>query len=145
MNNECHHDDPEEEVGENHNDDGDLQHEETVATLQFPIRQPTGQAPMKNISPSVLPRFHGKATEDPDEFLFEFDILCQSYDYTSSEKKLNHFPATLKYNALHWFMSLRGEAAETWEKMKHVFLGKYQEYCRTKDKKEEIFNMVKKR
>ena len=33
MNNECHHDDREEEAGENNNDKGDLQHEETVATL----------------------------------------------------------------------------------------------------------------
>ena len=33
MNNERHHDDCEEEEGDNHNDNGDLQHEETVATL----------------------------------------------------------------------------------------------------------------
>ena len=52
MNNEFHDDDCEEEVGKNNNDDGDLQHEETISTLQFPIWKPTGQAPMKNISPS---------------------------------------------------------------------------------------------
>ena len=62
MNNECHHDDREEEVGENHNDDGDLQHEETVSTLQFLIWKPNGHVPMNNISPLVLPHFHGKAT-----------------------------------------------------------------------------------
>ena len=62
MNNERHHDDHEEEVGENHNDDGDLQHEETISTIQFPIWKPNGQEPMKNISPSVLPLFHVKAT-----------------------------------------------------------------------------------
>ena len=73
---------------------------------------------MKNISPSVLPRFHGKATKDPDEFLFEFDILCRSYDYTSNEQKLKHFPSTLKYNSLRWFMSLVGEIVATWEHMK---------------------------
>ena len=55
---------------------------------------------MKNISPLVLPHFHGKSTEDSDEFLFEFDILCRIYDYTSSEQKLKLFPATLKDNAL---------------------------------------------
>ena len=55
---------------------------------------------MKNISPSVLPRFNGKATKDLDEVLFEFDILCRNYDYTSSEQKLKLFPATLKDNAL---------------------------------------------
>ena len=28
--------------------------------------------------------------------------------------------------------------------MKHVFLRKYQEYCRMKDKREDLFNMVEK-
>ena len=41
MNNECHHDDREELVGDNDNDNGNLQHEEIIATLQFPIRQTT--------------------------------------------------------------------------------------------------------
>ena len=99
---------------------------------------------MKNISPSVLSHFHEKSTEDPDEFLFEFDILCWSYDYTSNEQKLKLFPATLKDNALHWFMSLGGETVATWDQMKQVFLRKYQEYCRTKDKREELFKMVQK-
>ena len=91
---------------------------------------------MKNISPSVLPHFHGKATEDPNEFLFEFDILYRSYDYTSSEQKLKLFPATLKDNALHWFMSLGGGTVTTSDWMKQVFLEKYQEYFNTKDKRE---------
>ena len=43
-----------------------------------------GISPMKNISPSVLPHFYGKVAEDPDEFLFEFDILCRRYDYTTN-------------------------------------------------------------
>ena len=51
MNNERHLNNHEEEVGENHDDNGDLQHEETFSKLHFPIRKPTGQAPMKNISP----------------------------------------------------------------------------------------------
>ena len=87
---------------------------------------------MKNISPLVLPHFHGNSTEDPDEFLFEFDILCRIYDYISSEKKLKLFPTTLKDNALHWFMILGGETVTAWDQMKQVFLEKYKEYCRTK-------------
>ena len=71
-----------------------------VATLQFPIQKLEGISPMKNISPSMLPRFHGKATEDPDEFLFEFDILCHSYDYINDAQKMKLFQATLKDNAL---------------------------------------------
>ena len=142
MNNKRHLDDHEEVVGDNHHNDGELHNEEAVATLQFPIRQPTGLTPMKNISPSVLPCFHGTVTEDPYEFLFEFDILCRSYDYTSIEQKMKLFPATLKENTLPWFMSLGGETITTWEQMKQVFLGKYQEYCRTKDKREELFKMM---
>ena len=52
------------------------------------------------------------------------------------------FPATLKDNALHWFMSLGGGTVTTWDQMKQVFLEKYQEYCNTKDKREELFKMV---
>ena len=68
----------EEVMGANYHHENRSLPEGTVATLQFLIQQPDGAAPMKNISPSVLPRFHGKAAEDPNEFLFEFDILCRS-------------------------------------------------------------------
>ena len=85
-----------------------------------------------------------KAINDPNEFLFVFGILCPSYDYTSSEQKMKFFRATLKDNALCLFMSLGGETVTTWEQMKHVFLGKYQEYCRTKDKREEWLKMMQK-
>ena len=73
---------------------------------------------MKNISPSVLPNFHGNSFEDPDEFIFEFDILYQIYDYISSEQKLKLFPPTLKGNALWWLMSFDIETIMTWDQMK---------------------------
>ena len=60
----------EEEMGENHHHEGDSLPEGTVATLQFPIQQLEGIAPMKNILPSMLPLFYGKEAEDPDEFMF---------------------------------------------------------------------------
>ena len=123
-------------MGENYHHENHPFPEGTMATLQFPIQQPEGIAPIKNISPSVLPRFHGRATEDPDEFLFEFDILCRSYDYVTDAQKLKLFPATLKDNALRWFMSLGGGTITNWDRMKQVFLEKYQEYCNTKDKRE---------
>ena len=99
---------------------------------------------MKNISPSVLPRFHGKVVEDPDEFIFEFDILCRSDDYITNAQKMKLFPATLKDNALCQFMSLGGGTVTNWDRMKQVFLAKYQEYCNTKDNREELFKMVQK-
>ena len=41
-------------------------------------------------------------------------------------------------------MSLGGGTVANWDKMKQVFLEKYQEYCNTKDKREELFKMGQK-
>jgi hypothetical protein len=74
-NEELHHD---EQVGL----EVEVNDENSFSTLGFPIGDlPRGVAPMKNIPLSPLPNFHGLSSEDPDEFLFEFDILCRSYDY----------------------------------------------------------------
>ena len=126
MNNKHHHDSCEEGLGENHNDNDDLQHEDTIATLQFPIRKQLDMPIWKIFHPQLLPHSRGKSTEDPDEFLFDFDILCRIYDYTSSDKKLKLFPTTLKDNSLRWFMSLGGDIVTTWDQMKQVILVKYQ-------------------
>ena len=82
-----HNSEEEEAMGENHHHEGNSLPEGMVATLQFLIQQLEGIAPMKNISPLVLPHFYGKAVEDPDEFIFEFDILCHSYDYITMHKR----------------------------------------------------------
>ena len=76
----------------------------------------------KNISPSILPNFHGLRSEDPETFLFEFEVLCRSYDYLHDAQKLKLFPATLKYVTLKWFMSLGINSIRTWEQMKNTFL-----------------------
>ena len=99
---------------------------------------------MKNIPFLALPNFHGLSSEDPDEFLFEFDILCRSYDYVTNAQKLKLFPTTLKGNALRWFMSFWIQVITTWEQMKQKFLLKYQDYCRTRENKDELFNMAQK-
>ena len=105
-NEELHHEEHVEEVN----------NENSFSTLVFPIGDlPRGVAPMKNIPLSALPNFHGLSSKDPDEFLFEFDILCRSYDYISNAKKLKLFPTILKGNALRWFMSLGGHVITTWD------------------------------
>jgi hypothetical protein len=90
------------------NNEDQVNDENTISTLVFPITNITtrGMDPMKNIPLSTMPNFHGISTEDPDEFLFEFDILCRIYDYTTTVQKLKLFPTTLKGNTLIWFMSL---------------------------------------
>ena len=65
-------------------------------TLKFPIIDSGRVAPKKSISPHVLPNFHGLENEDPDVFLFQFEVLCRGYGYCSNDQKLNVFPLTLK-------------------------------------------------
>ena len=99
--------------------EGEGKDDNSLSTLGFPIGDlPRGATPMKNIPLSALPNFHGLSSEDPDEFLFEFDILRRSYDYISNAQKLKLFPATLKGNTLRWFMSLGGHVITTWDQMK---------------------------
>ena len=41
-------------------------------------------------------------------------------------------------------MSLGAQVITTWDQMKERFLTKYQDYCRTRERKEELFKMVQK-
>ena len=72
---------------------------------------------MKNLSPSALSHFHGLNTEYPDTFLFEFVVLCRTYDYEKDEQKLKLFPPTLKDATLRWFMGLPGNSITTLAQM----------------------------
>jgi hypothetical protein len=92
---------------------------------------------MKNIPPSTLPNFHGMVTKDPKTFLFEFDVLCRSYDYSSDTQKLKLFPATLKDVALCWFMGLGTNEIKTWDEMRKTFLEKYNDYCTNRGMRED--------
>jgi hypothetical protein len=93
--------------------------------FEFPIRESDGEAKMKNINPSALPHFHGLVSKDPDTFLFEFAVICRTYDYTTDEHKLKLFPSTLNNSALIWFMSLEGNNITTWDQMKNTFSERY--------------------
>ena len=96
---------------------------------------------MKKIPPSVLPNFYGMSTEDPDAFVFEFDILCRTYQYTDYTHKLRLFLATQKEANLKWFMGLGEHTIASWDEMKKFFLKNDQAYCRARDSKEDIFIM----
>ena len=73
---------------------------------------------MKNITPSILPQFHGIPIEDPDAFLFEFNILFRRYNYSQDGHKLKLFPTTLNEYALRWFMGPEYDSILTWDDMK---------------------------
>jgi len=97
---------------------------------------------MKPIPLQNIHTFHGLTLDDLDAFLFEFDVLCQGYDYTTNPQKLTLFPSMLKGAALHWFMGLGGGTINDWDQMKTAFLKKYQDYCRSRELKDELFQMV---
>ena len=117
---------------------------DSFVTFEFAIVVTWDDAPMKNSTLSSLPSFQGMAVEDSDTFLFEFDVLCRGYDYTLDAQKLKLFPATLKGGALRWFMRLGAGTIQTWNDMREAFLFKYQDYCRTRDLKDDIFRIAQK-
>lgn len=49
--------------------------ESAQLTFPFPIPIQQGNQNLKNIPSAALPKFYGLITEDPETFLFEFDIL----------------------------------------------------------------------
>lgn len=122
---------------------GENEVNEEQPTFGFLIIHSGTTVQMKNITPSTLPHFHGKVDEDPNSFLFELDILCRSYDYSTDAQKLKLFRATLKDLALHWFMGLGGDTINYQDQTKRVFLTKYQEYCKTREMQGGIFTIVK--
>ena len=87
------------------NDEGEGENQ-TEVTFKFPNFDTMQDVTMKNFPPSSLPTFYGKSNEDPDTFLFEFDILPRSYNYLQDSHKLKLFPTTVKDSSLRWFMGL---------------------------------------
>ena len=58
------------------NNGGGRGNREIYNSFGFPIVYEETDATMKNISPSVLPNFHGLKSEDHETFLFELEVLC---------------------------------------------------------------------
>ena len=108
----------------------------------FPILDEDTTVTVKNISPSILPIFHGLRNEDIETFVFEFEVLCRSYDYLQDYQKMKFFPTTLKDATLKCFMGLITHSIRTWEKMKSTFLQKYKDYCTPHTQKDEFFKMM---
>jgi hypothetical protein len=54
---------------------------EEATTFVFPITEIDEETKIKKIHHSTLPKFHGLSKEYHDNFLFEFNVICRSYDY----------------------------------------------------------------
>ena len=100
---------PTKPMAENQNERGNRERVEGA----FPIRDTNEDTKIKNISPSSLPHFHGLTTNDHDTFLFEFVVICRTYDYTDDEQKLKLFPSSLEDATLRWFMGLPRDSITT--------------------------------
>ena len=128
--------------GRGRGEDNRIRDREDCNSVGFPIVDEDTNATMKNNSPSILPNFHGLRTEDPETFLFEFEVLCRSYDYLQDSKKLKLFPTTLKGATLKWFMGLIPQSIRTWDEMKSEFFQRYLDYCMPINRKDEVFKMM---
>jgi hypothetical protein len=130
---------------EDHNNVRHVEEEETgnqtETTFGFFILDTTPKLNMENIPLLAPPTFYGKNNEDPNTFLFEFDILCRSYNYVQDAQKLKLFPSTLKVSALRWFIGLGESSIRSWEAKKDIFLKNYQDYYKTKESPNDIFKI----
>jgi len=115
---------------------------EEPTTFKFPIKETDEETKMKNIPHSALSNFLMLSKEDLDTFQFEFHALCRSYDYVTNAHKLKLFPTTLKNIVLQWFMGLIRDSIHSWEYMTKKFHDKYQDYCKDKERREEVFKMM---
>ena len=70
--------------------------DEEFFTFEFPIRDLGGASQIHHVPPPILTNFHRLDNEDPDEFLFQLEILCRGYDV----QNMKNFPLTLKGETL---------------------------------------------
>jgi len=99
---------------------------------------------MKNISPPILPNIHGFRSENTKTFLFEFDMLCRSYDNLHDAQNLKLFLVTLKDVTLKWFIGLGIISIRKWEQVKATLLEKYKDYCMPHNIKGYVLKMIQK-
>ena len=76
-----------------HNQNQNQQAPQKTSTLQYPIVDTAVNAPMKAIHLRHIPTFNGLPSEDPDAFLFEFDVLCRGYLSFEFEFEFDHMKA----------------------------------------------------
>ncbi|XP_040368814.1 uncharacterized protein LOC121051044 isoform X2 [Rosa chinensis] len=83
---------------------------------------------------SILPTFHGMASERPYDHIIEFDAICSTMHLgglTLEGLKLRLFPFSLKDQACTWFHKLKPRSILSWADMQRVFLNAYYPHHRT--------------
>jgi hypothetical protein len=102
-------------------DEGKNLNVEENITFGFPILDSEATIQIANIPTSFFSNFQGMATKDHDTFIFNFDALYHSYDYSSHAQNIKLFPSTLKSVVLLYFMGFVGNTILIWDDMHKCF------------------------
>uniref|UniRef100_A0A151UGJ3 Retrotransposon gag domain-containing protein n=1 Tax=Cajanus cajan TaxID=3821 RepID=A0A151UGJ3_CAJCA len=82
----------------------------------------------------LLPKFHGRAGEDPHKHLKEFNIVCSTmrpHNVPEDHIFLKAFPFSLEDLAKDWLYYLAPGSITSWDDLKRVFLEKFFPASRT--------------
>nr|KYP36007.1 Copia protein [Cajanus cajan] len=82
----------------------------------------------------LLPKFHGRAGEDPHKHLKEFHIVCSTmrpHNVPEDHIYLKAFPFSLEDLAKDWLYYLAPGSITSWDDLKRVFLEKFFPASRT--------------
>uniref|UniRef100_A0A151UDH3 Retrotransposon gag domain-containing protein n=1 Tax=Cajanus cajan TaxID=3821 RepID=A0A151UDH3_CAJCA len=82
----------------------------------------------------LLPKFHGRPSEDPHKHLKEFHIVCSTmrpHNVPKDHIYLKAFPFSLDDLAKDWLYYLAPGSITSWDDLKRVFLEKFFPASRT--------------
>ena len=109
-----------------------------VVTFEFPIIDLGRVAPTKSIRPHVLPNFRSLEMKTMVYFYFNLNYFVGPMVIVLMIKSWMCFPLLSKEQPSDGSWASMG-IVQTWEDMKHVFLKRYQDYCKVN---EDIFEMT---
>ncbi|EPS68889.1 hypothetical protein M569_05880 [Genlisea aurea] len=75
-----------------------------------------------------LPKFHGRAGEDPHKHIKEFQVICSTMKSEGNNEEqvmLQAFPFSLMDGAKDWFFNLESGSIDNWLAMKRAFFERY--------------------
>ena len=75
--------------------------------------------------PSEIPKFEGKAGEDPSEHVTTFHLLCSSNSLHDHSIRLRLFQCTLTGPVAKWYIELRREAYALFDDLDMTFLNHF--------------------
>jgi hypothetical protein len=68
--------------------------------------------------------FHGRADQDPQQFLDNIEVVCQVNQITDDNAKIKTVKSWLRGKAYHWYLA-HGSSYHTWHSFTQAFLKRY--------------------